>query len=83
MPPCSEVVLNNAEMEELAAIVRRTPGLYVISDEVYKYTVYVRARHPNIRGRVSLVAACPCTPNVMRFAAPHNVALPNCMSPHL
>lgn len=31
-----------AEMEELAAIVRRTPGLYVISDEVYKYTVYVR-----------------------------------------
>jgi len=37
---------DRAEMEAVAAVVRKHPNLYVISDEVYKYTVYAEeAQH--------------------------------------
>jgi len=37
---------DESEMRAIADLVRKTPGLYVVSDEVYKYTVYAEdAKH--------------------------------------
>ena len=76
------------EMEAIAAIVRKHPNLYVISDEVYKYTVYdAGARHfhfaslPGMFDRTVTVSSAGKTFSITGWQAGWCVGPPSLIKP--
>ncbi|MGO4549633.1 pyridoxal phosphate-dependent aminotransferase [Lysobacter sp. 2RAF19] len=59
----SGAMLSQADMEEVASILRDNPDLYLLSDEVYEHIVFDGARHesalryPDIRARAFIVSS--------------------------
>ncbi|MFW5890401.1 MAG: pyridoxal phosphate-dependent aminotransferase [Marinilabiliaceae bacterium] len=60
--PCNPTgsVYSEKELEELAEVLQRHPGVYVISDEIYEYIVYEDTHHslaaiPGMKERVIIV----------------------------